>query len=114
MYSYEQPATGISQYLTPQAPGNEFSAVDAEVCATGTAGLSAGSYDFGLQYPDNTERQSSYGKQPDLSNRQLAAGDCARGWVTYEVPRGQRPSVVTYRVQSSSAGTPPPVKWTVQ
>jgi Domain of unknown function (DUF4352) len=114
VYSYEQPATGIAQYVTPQAPGNEFSAVDAEICATGTAGLSAGPYDFGLHYPDNTERQPSYGKQPDLTSRQLGAGDCARGWVTFEVPRGQRPSLVTYRVQSSSGGTPPSIKWAVQ
>jgi len=114
VYSYEQPATGISQYITPQTPGSEFSAVDAEMCATGSAGLYASSGDIGLQFPDNTERQSTYGKQPDLSGRQLGAGDCTRGWVTFEVPRGQRPSVVTYRVQSSSAGTPPPIKWTVQ
>jgi hypothetical protein len=114
VYTYEQPATGISQYVTPQTPGSEFSAVDAEVCATGTGGLYGQPSDFALQFPDNTERQSSYGKQPDLSGRQLGAGDCARGWVTFEVPAGQRPSVVTYRVQSSSGGTPPPIEWTAQ
>jgi hypothetical protein len=114
VYSYEQPATGISQYVTPQTPGSEFSAVDAEVCATATGGLYGQPSDFALQFPDNTERQSSYGKQPDLSGRQLGAGDCARGWVTFEVPAGQRPSVVTYRVQSSSGGTPPPIKWAAQ
>ena len=65
VYSYEQPATGINQYVKPQTPAAEFSAVDAEVCATGTAGLGANSYDFRLQFSDNSQRQPSYGKGPD-------------------------------------------------
>ena len=56
VHSYEQPATGVSPYQTPQMPGNEFAAADAEICATGASGIYAQSSDFAVQLSDNTQR----------------------------------------------------------
>jgi hypothetical protein len=113
VYGYEQPASGLNRYQTPQQPNSEFSAVDAQVCATGASGLDANSFDFRLQFSDNSQREPSYGKEPALNSTKVATGDCLRGWITFEVPAGQRPGFVLYRVQTSTGGTPPPIKWSV-
>ena len=57
--------------------------------------------------------QPSYGKDPALNYTKVGTGDCVRGWITYEVPAGQRPSLVLYTVSASNGGTPPPIKWAV-
>jgi hypothetical protein len=112
VHSYEQPATGISSYRSPQGAGNEFAAIDVEACATSGQASTVNSFNFKLQMPDNTRRDVTSGKDPALNFTNLAANDCVRGWVTFEVPAGQRAAYVTYDDSSLSTGGTP-LKWTV-
>jgi hypothetical protein len=109
VYSYEQPATGLNQFLQPQQPNDEFAAIDVQGCA-GTSAASLNPFDFNLQMPDNTRREPTYGKDPALHSTDLTPGDCVRGWVTFEVPAGTRATSVVYSARGSSLN-PTILKW---
>ncbi len=91
-------------------PGFEFAAADVEGCAAedieGSAGLNP--LDFALQMPDNTRLQADIGvKEPPLNDTTLPPGDCVRGFVTFQVPEGQKPTNVIYTASSI-------IKWAVE
>jgi hypothetical protein len=113
VHAYEQPATGLNQYQNPETAGDEFSAADVELCATGGQALSANPFNFELQMPYNARRQPSFGKEPGLNATNLTAGDCVRGWVTFEVPAGVRPSYLVYNVPGLPSSGAQPLKWAV-
>ena len=107
VYSYTSSVASNNQFLTPKS-GNEFSVIDAEACA-GTAQMSINPFSFGLQMPDNSRVNSGISAlDPSLHAASLAPGDCARGYVTFEIPQGQAPNFVLF--DQSNA---PPVKWSV-
>jgi hypothetical protein len=112
VHSYEQPATGIPTYRTPQDSNNEFAAADVEACATGGQPVAVNSFNFKLQMPDNTRRNTTFAKDPALNFTNLAANDCVRGWVSFEVPVGQRPAYVVYD-DGGLTGSSAPLKWNV-
>ncbi len=106
--SYETPATGLNRFVKPK-DGMTLAAIDVELCAgvvptSGSSGVNP--YDFELQMPDNTRLRPSFGKEPALHDTQLVANDCARGWVTFDVPLASKPSSVNYRGSSL-------IKWIV-
>lgn len=115
VHAYEQPATGLNQYITPQTAGDIFVAIDAEGCAGSNAGsnIQINPFWFNLKMPDNTRVQPSIGaKNPALNATPLTQqGDCARGWVTFEVPSAQRAAQVVFDANTSNG--PVDLRWTV-
>jgi hypothetical protein len=102
VFSYEQGDVGDSA----------FAAVDVEVCSTAArdGGMRVVAADFELVMPDNTRRQptSTAAKQPAFTSATLeSAGDCARGFVTFSVPRASTPAFVEY------VDAEPAVRWAI-
>lgn len=112
VYSYEQPAAPNNEFLEP-GPGNEFAVADIEACLGvdppdgNTIGVNP--FDFELIMPDNTRRQAAFAvRDPALNFTELfAAGDCVRGFVSFEVPVGVRPSQIVDLL------TDPQIRWNV-
>jgi Domain of unknown function (DUF4352) len=107
-------ATGISQYQNPQEAGTEFAALDVELCAKGGEAVQVFPGDFTLQMPDNTRRTTKYsGKEPGFQSTNLNPNDCVRGWVSYEVPIGQRPREVVLDTGGSASSGTQQLKWAI-
>lgn len=110
VYSYEAPAT-----IFDPPPGKVLAAIDVEGCTRpdleGT--VTIGPIDFQLQMPDNTRRDPFSLKEPALHETALAAGDCVRGFMTFEVPEGVTPLFVIFNPRAL-LGNPVPIKWAVQ
>lgn len=93
LHAYQQPIPP-GEYWTP-ARGQEFAAADVEFCLGSAEGQTAiGPADFELQMGDNTRRAGAIAaREPALHYTEIGGpGDCVRGWVTYEVPAGERPA----------------------
>lgn len=97
VFSYEQPVLPPDGF-TPPSTGQEFAVIDVEACAgpTDEAGRAVNPFDFELVMPDNTRRQAEIPvREPALNYVELPkAGDCARGFVSFQVPAGQRPAYI--------------------
>jgi hypothetical protein len=110
VYSYEQGVPGKDSFNQPDA-GNEFAVIDAEVCAGSSTTASYNPLGFHLQTPDNRRYDSSFNdaRDPRLSSGDIPPnGGCVRGWASFEVPIGQRPSWVVWDYGGYS-----PAKWDV-
>jgi hypothetical protein len=112
VFAYEQPVPPPDEFTTP-SPGMEWAVIDVEACAGPTdddTGLRAvNPFDFELRMPDNTRISADFAvREPALNHVDLPyANDCARGFVSFQVPAGQRPRAVEDIV------TEPPIRWTV-
>ncbi len=109
--SYESPIPPPS-FVQPD-PDHDFSAVEVEWCAepnyNGYINRASTSY-FTLQMPDNTHLRGSalQAREPRLSDTPLVAlGDCVRGWVTFQTPKGEVPKFVVF------SGIESVVKWSI-
>jgi hypothetical protein len=96
VYAYEQPAVSDNRFIQPD-PGNEYAIADVGGCAspsaTKTSYFSSGFFE--LQMPDHTRRQNTISvREPALHTANLSAGDCLRGWLTFQVPIGTRPKFI--------------------
>lgn len=106
VYSYLPSFDTGNQFAVP-TPGNVYAAIDVQECA-GSAGSSANPFDWALRMPDNSRISSTVGwKEPPLHAVDLAASDCVRGWVTFEVPQGITPAFV---VLTSSTN----IRWVIR
>jgi len=95
VYGYsEDPTGGDAQ---PQPPdGNVFSSVDAQVCAEAAA-VFFDPASLTLVVPEGTPvLRPSYAREPALGAADVAAHQCVRGYVTYQLPTGVRPIAVTF------------------
>ena len=94
--TYQQP---VPAALLEADAGKEFAAVEAEICAGGRAAPRVTPDSFKVELPDGTRRGRSYfgPKEPVLADAKLASGECARGWVSFEVPEGERPAYVVFQ-----------------
>lgn len=95
VYAYENPVS--SPGATPR-PGNVFADIDAEGCAGADAGPNAGvgPQAFRLQVGQSAYYPVGTSKEPALRATKLAAGQCARGWVTFELPQGAKPQYALF------------------
>lgn len=103
VFSYESP-------LSPEGsaeprPGFEFSAIEAEGCASSSSGrdlMHVGSTAFVLRMPDGdrvmptTDAREVGVKEPVLETMDPVPGQCARGFVVFQTPRGERPESVVF------------------
>lgn len=88
-----QPNVPPPDSFSAPSPGTTLYAVDVQACA----GPNAASYNelyFALQMADNTKADADLlgQKSPRLGSGVLAPGQCARGWVTFDVPTGAVPT----------------------
>lgn len=110
LHAYEQPVPP-APFLEPD-PGQEYGAVDMEFCAV-VEPLAGSMYrvnpgDWELVMADNTRRTFEMSaKEPALHHTEVAVGDCLRGWITYQVPQGERPAFLI------DLTTDPPVRWRI-
>lgn len=92
--TFQQPVRGDA---VEADAGREFAAVEAEVCAgRRSARVTPGR--FALEMADGTRRSRSYfgPKEPEFPDAQVTANQCVQGWVSFEVPEGERPSYVVF------------------
>lgn len=91
----------------------EWAVIDVEACAgptdDDTGFRSVNPFDFELLMPDNTRVGADLAvREPALNHTDLPyANDCARGFVSFQVPAGQRPRAVEDIVVE------PPVRWAI-
>ncbi len=105
-------ATSESQFDTPDA-GTTYFAADATECA-GPKGSNTGAHsnDFSLLLSNGSTAQTSFiegplTQAPTLnqlggSNNSLAAGQCDRGYIVWEVPTGTTPTYVQFSGTTAS------------
>lgn len=104
------PAKSDNQFIKPKE-GKEYAAIDMEFCAglaveEGAAG--ANPFDFAIQLPDNTRGEQTIDiKEPGLHDTTLPPNECVRGWITFEIPAGQKATFVLYNGEDTI------VKWAV-
>jgi len=106
VYAYKQPVAGNAP--RPDQEGFEWSAADVEICSKVDSYMSRTSWS--LSYADHTTIDPSsigYRQFPapeyPWDERDVAAGQCVRGWLTFAVPAGKRPATVHYQPQSFQA-----------
>ena len=95
VYAYEDPVSPPG--ATPH-PGNVFADIDAEGCAGPNAGPNTGigPQFFYLQVDQSAYHPVGTSKEPALRATRLAPGQCARGWVTFELPQGAKPQYAIF------------------
>jgi hypothetical protein len=98
LYSYQQGVPSQNQFSQPAA-GLELAVLDVQVCAGPSAKMSYNELGFSALAPDNRNYNNSFSaaREPRLLAGDLpAGGGCRRGWVTLEVPKGQRPVYIIW------------------
>ena len=111
VYAYDGavPATASQQ---PAQAGDVFVAFDVEGCAGANAdahtGLTAAGFYLQLDLKHPAYNAVSPVKQPALHDTALAPGRCARGWITFEIPRSLKPQFILFRGRPATAWRVPP------
>lgn len=103
-----EPVAARAGFPTP-AVGRAYVAADVGGCQArpGPGGEGPDPSAFELVMPDNTRARSTIPiREPSLSATRLAAGDCVRGWITFDAPAGVRPVAVVFNASTL-------VRWTV-
>lgn len=100
VYSWKQPVADKAP--KPEQDGFEWGAADVEICAKIDGAMSRANWR--LTYADHTTIEPSgtgYRQFPEpeypWDERDLTAGQCIRGWLTFAVPAGQKPATVQYQ-----------------
>lgn len=109
VHSYTPNVAASNQFARPAA-GMAFAVIDVEGCAkqASSAGV-VNPFFFELQMPDNTRVDATFlpVKTPELRSGAMAAGDCIRGNVGFEVPTSAKPVAVVFSGFATS------VKWSI-
>jgi hypothetical protein len=98
VHSYEEPASAGADEATP-FPGDAYAAIDVEACGGANADRNTGIVPsaFHLEIGHFVAHPADHQvRQPVLETTQLAAGHCARGWITFEIPQGARTAFVIF------------------
>jgi len=103
VYQYKQPSvTGGS---SPGPAGYAWGSADVQVCTHSgvTATVTVDWETWALRYADNsiveaTTKTDDAFPQPlyPVKSHQVPAGQCVRGWITFAVPAGTKPTLVEY------------------
>ena len=114
--TYRQPIEpGVDNFT----PGMDWTAAEVRVCIrqAGAGPNTVSQAPWALIFKDGSVIQPSYAtgsgfphpEYPVGDDRIVPAGRCVKGWISFEVPKGQRPALVSYSVQGLTA----PMEWTV-
>lgn len=96
VFGYEPETVPSNPFSTPER-GKVFSAIDVEGCTGGTGSATGllNPFYFTLALPDGSRAQTSIPvKEPALSVGPQKANECQRGYVTYQVREGVKPTAV--------------------
>lgn len=97
VYEVKDPGpTGQYDFQKPKA-GNRFIAVDLSITATVSEGISANR--FYAKLKTDTNRDYMYGSsvpEPNLALGTVQPNETSRGWITFEIPIGERAISITY------------------
>ncbi len=104
VYSYESPLTP-TESEEPE-PGFEFSAAEVEGCASSTSfrdpmiitpnAFSLRLADGGTVLPEESVEEAPGGRKPVLRSMDPSPGECERGYVIYETPKGESAELVVF------------------
>ena len=117
--SYESPLPPAGS--SRPEPGFEFSAVEAEGCAsraTENYRMTVGPSGFTLEMPDGTRLRPDVRmedmtvKEPALMTAEPGLGECRRGFVLFQTPEGERPELVIF--EDPLTTETPVVRWKLQ
>lgn len=114
VFVYERPAAGLTEPAEPRERGGELAAIEVQACAgPHSKSLDINPFEFTLDLAGSQEEERSptdlaipVFKEPSLvtaDTEDLASGQCARGWLVYEIPEGQQPRSVVYESVSGPA-----------
>jgi hypothetical protein len=104
VFEYRQPS--VANGPAPGPAGYTWGSADVQVCtlASAKSNVTVDWKTWSLRYADNSivaagEKNDDAFPRPEypFSSRPLAAGDCARGWITFAVPANGRPTLVQYQ-----------------
>lgn len=87
-----------NQFHQPKA-GNRLVSADVEGCAGPKRQAAMNPFFFQIQLSDNTRADAGAtfgGAEPELNHVDLLDSDCARGWVTFEIPSDKSPTYITF------------------
>jgi hypothetical protein len=120
VFSYESPLPPTNS--SESGPNSEFSAIEVEGCASSSSGrdlMHVGSPAFVLQMPDGDrilpvkEAQETEVKEAVLETMDPVPGQCERGFVVFQTPRGERPEFVVFEEQFKAEREAQPIRWAV-
>ncbi len=120
VFSYESPLPPTNS--SEPGPDSEFSAIEVEGCASSSSGrdlMHVGSPAFVLQMPDGDrilpvkEAQETEVKEAVLETMDPVPGQCERGFVVFQTPRGERPEFVVFEEQFKAEREAPSIRWAV-
>lgn len=104
VHSYESPLPSAES--SERNPGFEFSAIEVEECASTSSGgnsmvVTPNAFILGLPGGARATPEVSTAnlglKKPVLQSMDPAPGDCERGYIIYQMPRGERPETVIFK-----------------
>lgn len=104
--AYRQPVARTATRPDEQ-PGYEWGAADVRVCSTkGARAAAISNAPWALVYGGGTRAKPSsttYQQFPlpeyPVGEEVLRSGRCIRGWITFPVPKGGRPSTIEYATE---------------
>lgn len=103
-FAYRQPTAKSAP--KPDTPNSEWASVDVQVCVKAASGETpyVNNTSWLLIYADGTNAEASNTgyNQFDapgypMGDRDLPAGRCVRGWITFVAPAGKRATMVEYQ-----------------
>lgn len=105
VYGYKQPVATSAPH--PDQAGYVWSAADVKVCVKQDVTIS--NEPWTLVYADSTDAEPSsigYRQFPEPSypfgDKEVKAGRCVRGWITFAVPKAKKPTMVEYSLTDGS------------
>lgn len=108
----------------PDRAGYEFAGIEIRRCfktITAKEGISVGWEPWSLAYTNGTivEPPSSWSADHFSvplypRDRPVREGQCIRGWIPYEVPKGKRPSSVAYTLSTSDTQAAKQAEWVIR
>jgi hypothetical protein len=119
VHRYRQPLPSQDR---PSRAGYTYAGVDVRLCvkaSPGSAAVSLSADPWSLRYGDDTSVEPAladadmfsvalYPQEP----KAIPVGDCARGWVVFEVPAGKRPTQAVYTPTGTDAPAVP-LRWAI-
>ena len=95
VYTYTE--SNLSARFAQPSAGYHWAAVDFQACA-GNIQLSVNRLYLILSMQDNSriQRDGNTTRTPELTSADLPAGECVRGWLTYQVPDGSKPVTIIW------------------
>ncbi|MFI5496639.1 hypothetical protein [Actinoplanes sp. NPDC051859] len=115
VHTYRQP---VAAATVDPGSDTEWGAADVEVCATAGApgDIRISHLPWALEFADRTRTTAAtvrYREFPrpgyPVTSTPLAPGACARGWITFPVPSGERPALIEW----SPSNEPQPQRWRI-